>query len=168
MGLRIIPIGDIISVFPPQLGIEDRYGAVRGKAVPFGIGGIVLQCAQSERVFVEVLRFANQSLNEITTANVMREIAEKAAAERIISHVLNDAAPIRVGVRLLQLFRGRVGESLEKQLLKGSVPDRIYDRFVGENRVAVGDRRREDNRQHQAHHAGDPGPVSSRPIACGA
>ena len=118
---RIIPIGHSTPVFPPQLGIQHRHRAVGGDAVPLGIGGIVLQRAERERIFVQVLRFADQRRDEIATADVMREIAEKAAAERIISHVLNDAASVSVGVRLLQLLRRRVGESLQKQL-----PARMY------------------------------------------
>ena len=133
---RIVPIGHVPSVFPAQRGIQYRHRAVGSNAVPLGIGGIVFQRAQSECIFVQVLRFADQFRDEIAAADVMGEIAEKAAAERIISHILNDAAPIRVSVRLLQLLRRRSGKPFEKQFLEGSIPDRIDDRFVGENRIA--------------------------------
>ena len=164
---RIIPIGHITSVFPPQLGIQHRHRAIGGNAVPLGIGGIVFQRAQSERIFVEVLRFADQRRDEIAAADVMREIAEKAAAERIISHVLNDAASVSVGVRLLQFLRRRVGESFEKQLLEGGIPNRIDDCFVGENRIAVRERGRNKDRKNQTPDGRDLGPLSFQPIAGG-
>jgi hypothetical protein len=65
---RIIPIGHSTAVFPPQLGIQHRHRAVGGEAVSLGIGGIVFQRSQSECIFVEVLRFADQRCDEITTA----------------------------------------------------------------------------------------------------
>ncbi len=132
---RIVPIGHIISVFPPQLRIQHRHRAISGNTVSLGIGGIVFQRAQSECIFVEVLRFADQGHDEIAAADVMREIAEKVAAERIISQVLNDATPIRVGVRLLQLLPSGAGKSFEKLFLEGSIPNRINDRFVGQDRI---------------------------------
>ena len=45
----------------------------------------------------------------------MGEIAEKAAAERIMSHVLNDAAAIGVGVRLNQFLPVASGNRLRSE-----------------------------------------------------
>ena len=81
---RIIPIRDIAPEFPPQFGIQHRHCAIGGQAVPFRIGGIVLQRAEHKRVFVEILRVADQLHDEVAAADVMREITEKVAAERII------------------------------------------------------------------------------------
>jgi hypothetical protein len=64
----------------------------------------------------------------------MLEIAEEAAAERIIPHVLKDAASVSVGVSLLQVLRRRAGESFQQQFLDGGIPNGGNDRFVGENR----------------------------------
>jgi len=67
----------------------------------------------------------------------MREIAEKTATEGIISQILQDATSVGVGVRLLQLLRCRIGESIEKQFLERIVPHRINDGFVSQNDVAA-------------------------------
>ena len=164
---RIVPIGHVISIFAPQLGIQHRHRPVGRDAVPLGIGGIVLQRAESERVFVEVLRLADQRRDEVPTADVMREIAEKAAAERIISQVLNDAATVGVGVRLLQLLRGCVGKSFEEQFLEGGIPHGIDDGFVGENRIAVRQRAREHGRKDQALDGKKPGQLAAPLIVTG-
>ena len=95
----------------------------------------------------------------------MREIAEKAATERIISHVLNDAAAVSVTVRHLQFLWCRIGESLEEHVLEGGVPHRIDNCFVSENGISVGERGRQENRQKQAEGARKQRPLSSRPMA---
>jgi len=46
-------------------------------------------------------------------ADVVREVAEQAAAERVVSHVLDNASAINVSVRLLQILRRRRRESLD-------------------------------------------------------
>ena len=134
---RVVPIRNGIPEFPPQLGIQHGDGAIGGDAVSLGVGGVVFQGAQRERVFVEVLRFAQQLRDEIAAANVVREIAEKVAAQRIISHVLDDAAAVGVGVRLFQILRRRARKSFQQMILEGRIPNGVDDRFVGENRIPV-------------------------------
>ena len=53
--------------------------------MPAIIGSVMSQGTQRERVFVEVLRFANQRDHKISAAHIMRQITKKATAERVIS-----------------------------------------------------------------------------------
>ena len=71
----------------------------------------------------------------------MSEVAEQVAAERVIPHVLDDAAAIGVSVGLLQFLRRCRGEPLQQHLLNRRIPNRIDDRFVGEHGIAVEDGR---------------------------
>ena len=59
----------------------------------------------------------------------MHEVAEPSAAERIISHVLDDAAGISVGVGVNQVFRSGRRPTLQKQRLDVLVPSRIDNGF---------------------------------------
>jgi len=136
----ILPIGHAVPELATQLWIEDRDRAIGGDAVTFRIGGVVFQRSQCERIFVQVLGLTDELRNEIATPDIMREVAEKAAAERIISQVLNDAASVSIGVGQFQLRRRSGRKSFEEQFLKGSIPDGIDDGLMGENCVAVRDR----------------------------
>ena len=77
------------------------------------IGGIVRQCSQSESILIKVLGFADQVEDEIAAADVMCQIAEELAAERIIPQILNNASSVGVCVCLRQLFRGGSRKSFE-------------------------------------------------------
>jgi len=65
------------------------------------------------------------------------QIAEEAAAERVIPHVLHDAAAVGVGMSLLHFPGSRHWESLQHHFLNGGVPDRIDDGLVREHGIAV-------------------------------
>ncbi len=64
------------------------------------------QRAQREGIFVQVLGFAQEILNEVSAANVMGQIAEERVPKRIVTHVLNDGAAIGIRVRLPEVFLG--------------------------------------------------------------
>jgi hypothetical protein len=67
------------------------------------VRGIVGQSAQSEGVLIDILTFPKQLDNEVSTANVVRQIAEFPAAEWVVAEILDDGASIGVGMRLLEL-----------------------------------------------------------------
>ena len=67
----------------------------------------------------------------------MHQVAEHSAAERIIPHVLNDAAGIGVGVSVNQVLRSGCRPTLQKQRLDVLVPSRIDNGFVSENGIAL-------------------------------
>ena len=74
------------------------------------IGRIMRQRAQSERVFVQILRLRDLIQNEIAAADIMHQVAEQMAAERVITHVLNNGAAIGIRVRFAQIVVGSVRE----------------------------------------------------------
>ncbi len=63
--------------------------------MPGIIRRIVGQSAQSERIFVQILRVADESLNKITAPDIVRQIAEEPVAEGVIPEVLNDASAVQ-------------------------------------------------------------------------
>src|SRR5947207_14632894 len=93
-----------------------------------------------ESVTIEVLRIAQQSLDEIAAADVMREVAEKRAAVRVVAHVLNDGSTVSVGLRPAQVLLGCLRECFQQQRLDVGLPRRIDDglmrqQCVGGNKV---------------------------------
>ena len=75
------------------------------------VGCVVGQRAQREGVFVDVLRAAHQVHHEVAAADVVHQIAEKTAAERIIADVLKDAAGVSIGVCVDHIGGGGLRES---------------------------------------------------------
>ena len=57
------------------------------------------QSPEREGVFVQVVGFAQQVLHEVARADVVNQVAEELAAERIVAHVLQDASGIGIGMR---------------------------------------------------------------------
>src|SRR5690242_13908994 len=136
MGKCVIGVSHLLPEFQTKLRIEQRNGRIRCHAVAVVVGGVVRQSSQSESVFVQILRLQDEVDHEVAGPHIVQKIGEKFRAERVIAHVLNDAASVGVGVRLLQLLRRTVGESFEKQSLDGGVPQRVDDRFVSQNRIS--------------------------------
>ena len=77
------------------------------------VGREMRQCAQREGVLVEILRLTKQTGDEVAGVDVVSQIAEERAAERIITLVLDDAPPVSVGVCLYQLIAGGSGKSFQ-------------------------------------------------------
>jgi hypothetical protein len=84
VGKRIVGIRYQVSELPTKLRVEQRNGPVSGPWVTVIIGGIVQQRPQGERVFIEVLRLADQVEDKITTPDIVRQLAEELTAERIL------------------------------------------------------------------------------------
>src|ERR1039458_3336682 len=99
------------------------------------IGRIMGQRSQSEGVLIQVLGFADQVEDKIADPDIMRQIAEKLAAERIIPQILNNAPSVSESVRFGQLFHGGGRKSFEQQRFDRTVPRRIDNSFVGKNRI---------------------------------
>jgi len=66
----------------------------------------------------------------------MREIAEFLAAERVVSEVLDDGAPVCIGVRLLKLIVRQSRKSLEKQEPDLIFPQQVNDFLMRQNRLS--------------------------------
>ena len=103
MGGRVIGVGDDVAVFRSQFRVFDGDGAVHSHAVAVDVGRVVRQSAVGERQVIQTLRLLEKRRHEVSAAHVMDEIAEKLAAERIVAHVLYDAAAVSVGMSLKQI-----------------------------------------------------------------
>ena len=77
-----------------------------------------------------------QLANKVSAADVMDQVAEFSAAERIVAEILDDGAPVRVGMRLPQLVLRKSRESFEQKRLDLIGPEQVYDFLVGQNRVS--------------------------------
>jgi hypothetical protein len=84
----------------------------------------------------------------------MREVAEELLAERVVPHVLDRTATVRIGMRDAQLLLGCPGKPLQQQGLDGVIPRQINEFLVREYRVRgrVCSPQRED--QQNSHFAG--------------
>src|ERR1700693_4433192 len=100
---------------------------------------IVCQCTQRKSVFIQVSRIAKQGLNEIAGPDVVDQVAEQMAAERVVAQILNHRTTVRVGMRFLQLFRRGIREPLQKERLDRDVPCRVDNGFVRQHRKTTAD-----------------------------
>src|SRR2546429_2346134 len=82
-------------------------------------------------VFRSVLRVVQQRPDEIAAANIMRQVAEKWAAVRVVAHILNNGAAVRIGLRPAQVLLRSLRILFQKQGLDVAVPGRVNDRFMG-------------------------------------
>ena len=55
--------------------------------------------------------FADHRCHEIAASHIVGEVTEQMAAERIIAHILENAAAVDKGMSVLQFLRRCVGEA---------------------------------------------------------
>src|SRR5258706_16337559 len=103
--------------------------------MPRHVGTVMGDRAEGKRIFIQVPRFEEQCRQEIRAANIMEQITEKSAAERIISEILNDASAVCVAVCDSELIRCGTGEALKQDRLDVVVPERIDQRLVCKHRI---------------------------------
>src|SRR5882672_12459359 len=96
---------------------------------------IVGQGPQREGVFIDILALEQQFHNEISTADVMHQIAELPAAEWIVAEILDHGASIGVSMRLPDLVFRESGISFEQERPDLIGPCQVYDLLVRQNRV---------------------------------
>src|SRR5437870_2146065 len=95
-----------VAVFLPEAWIQNRNGAVGAKPMTVVVRRVVRERTEGESILVDILSVSPQSLDEIAAADVMRKVAEKGAAVRVVAHVLNDGAAVGVGLRPAQILLG--------------------------------------------------------------
>src|ERR1700687_5452108 len=93
------------------------------------------ESAQRECVLVCIIALQQQFANEVSTANVMLQVAEFSAAEWVVAQSLDDDASVSIGVRLCNLLFRQAWKSLQKQWAEFIGPYQIYDFLVGEHGV---------------------------------
>ena len=106
-------------------------------------------------------------MNEVSAANVVRQVAELLAAERVVAEVLDDGAAISIGMRLLDLVFRQSRKSLEQQRPDLTLPEQVYNLFVRQNgvcgRAAAGHQQDQEYRKHSdAQEAPIPGNSADR------
>ena len=103
------------------------------------IGNIVRQCSQGESVVIDIGGVAQQRLNKIPAADIVRQVAEILAAEGIVPHVLHHRAAIGIGVGFAQILRGRARKTLQQERLNLFCPQKVDDLLVRQYRVGGGE-----------------------------
>jgi len=109
---RIVAEGHFVAKLPAQLGIKNGYRPIDRESVTVYIRPIMRNCAQSKSVFVQVKGLIEQRLEKIRASDIMNQIAEEPAAERIVSEVLNDAATVSVTVGNFEFFLCSIRKTL--------------------------------------------------------
>src|SRR5205807_57991 len=98
--------------------------------MPRDVRRIVGESAQREGVLVHIPAFEQKLAHEVAAAYVVHQITELRAAERIVAEILDDGAPIRIGVRLPDLILRQSRKSREQQGTDLIRPEQIYDFLV--------------------------------------
>src|SRR5258708_5981397 len=101
------------------------------------IRAVMRNGAEGERIFVQIARFLEQRRKKIRASDIMHQVAEEAAPERIVSEVLNDAATVGVTMRDLEFRFSGVWKALEQDRLDGVVPEAIHQGLVRQHRVGL-------------------------------
>ena len=90
------------AIFRSQLRIFDSDCLV-DRGVAGNVSRIVRERSQREGVLVDIPAFEQEFVDEVTAADVVRQIAELPVSERVVATILNDRAAIGIGVRLRDL-----------------------------------------------------------------
>ena len=114
-----------------ELGELDGDGVVDGVAVADVVADVVGEGADGEGEVVGSLRVAEKADDEVAGADVVGEIGEKGVAEGIVAEVLNGRATVGIGVGLIDLRVGEVGEVLKDDGENRVFPSEVDDLFVG-------------------------------------
>src|SRR5713226_3040218 len=154
MRSRIVFVGRHVGVLLAERGIEYRHSPVHGHSMAVAIRGVVRQSAERECVFIQVLRIADQRLDEVAAANVVHQIAEEMTAVRIIAQVLNDRAAKGEAMSLAQFVGSGVWKALEEQRTNAGIPSSINEGFVRENRITMNLGKKTYKQQHNKNSDG--------------
>src|SRR5258708_8969243 len=93
-------------------------------------------CAESKRVFIQVLCLPEQREQKIRASHIVDRMAKESITKRIISEVLNNASAIHVSVCDSEIVFRSVREAFEQHCFDVVVPKGIHQRLVCEHRVA--------------------------------
>jgi len=130
----VFRVFDGIAVLRPKLGILNSNGLIDCR-MSGDVRSIVRKRAQREGVLVGILTLQQELSHKVTAANVVHQIAEFHAAERIVAEVLDDSAAIRVTVCFLELLFRQRWKSLEKKRLQFIGPHQVHDFLVRQHGI---------------------------------
>jgi hypothetical protein len=135
---RALLPGHHVAILSAQLRIKERDGTIDTESMTLNIRDVVRESAQGEGVVIDISGFLEQCLNEIAAPDVVRKVAKEAASERVITHVLDDTTPVRIGLSLSQLVGGSVRKAFKQKRLDLVIPFGVDDRLVRQHRVCEG------------------------------
>jgi hypothetical protein len=138
VGVRVLSVVDVGAVFLLELGKFDRDGEIDGGAVADGVADVMGEGAYGEGELVGGVGIAEEIDDEIAGTDVMGEVGEETVAEGVIAEVLDGAATVGVGVRLLQLGFGEGGVVFEKNGADGLLPGEVDQLLVSLDGVGDG------------------------------
>src|ERR1700730_10000952 len=103
MAVRTLVVGHTTSELTLELWKFNRGCRIDRLQVADGIAQVVRQSPHRKRVFIDGVGIPKQPCDEVTAAYVMRQIAEKLFAERIVPHILDGTSAIGIRMCLDQL-----------------------------------------------------------------
>ncbi len=130
----ILRVPDGLTKLGPQLRILNRYRMVH-RRVAGNIRGIVRQRTQGEGVLIGVLAVLQHLEDEVSTADVVHQIAKFHASKRVVAQILDYGAAIGVGVGFLDLLFRQPRVFLEQEGANLIDPEQIDNFLVRENGV---------------------------------
>ena len=113
--LRRIDVRDLVAELETQLRIGQRHRAVHGLGMPRVVVRVVCERADGEREFVDVPGVAQQRLDEVAGADVVQEVAEESAAERVVPEILDDRTAVGERTRAQERVGVRTGKAPPEQ-----------------------------------------------------
>ena len=109
--MRTLIVGHGRPELASQFGKFHRGRGIDGLGMTNRVSQIVRQGADGKRKFVHRVGIAKEPGDEVARTSIVRKIAEELLPKRIVAHVLNGGAAVRVGMRFAQLLFGRARES---------------------------------------------------------
>ena len=137
VGEFAVLISHAVAVFLAQPRIQNGHCAVRADAMTVVVRRVMRERTKRKGVLCQVLRVVQQRPHEIAAANIMRQVAEKWAAVRVVAHILNNGAAVRIGLRPAQVLLRSLRILCQKQGLDVAVPGRVNDRFMGKHGIGL-------------------------------
>jgi hypothetical protein len=109
--------------------------------------------SEGEGVFICILTLQQQFANEVSAANVMHEVAEFGAAERVVAQILYDGASVGIRMSFGDLRFCQRRESAQQQRPDIIRPNQIDDLLVRQNGVCGRATPADQHKQEKCYHA---------------
>lgn len=130
VGMLAFAVGNDRAILFAELGELRGDGFVDGLGMADRVPDVMGERADGECQLVGGVGVANKAEDEIAGADVVGQVAKKVIAEWIVPEVLNGAAAIGEGVRLLNLYGSEFGIAFEQKRPDGLLPGQIDELFV--------------------------------------
>ena len=112
-------------------------GEIRGGGMADTVPDKVGECAHRKCKLICVPCITEEINYEISRTNVVSEIGEESIAKGIVANVLDDASTISKGASMCDLSVGQCGITTFEERNNGTVPGKVDELFVRQQRVPV-------------------------------